>query len=316
MPRSILTFELDGVISYCIRTGVDKAEFQYLVFKTDKEENPVEKLLELNHESTIEMREFYSRLMHIMENESESFTEVITDAKTAYVEFLKGQYYFNVRNDAPFDLSKVRPLESFDLLKEYFLESKKLYLFEQVRLAIDEADDEFYEYYNNEYTDAEIEKMQVIIKELKKLPVVNRHKLKATKRYYNWLSSGLNESGMTNSYELQDALGAFDKEETTTKPKDHLTKKLIWKGQQKQLVELFDTLEKEGWIEPVQDGDIKATAQSIMNLFEFSTDYKGDVVNSLYQVYKGEFDTNSGVRNRDLGKRYKPNFDGIKPLPD
>ncbi|MFZ1705846.1 MAG: hypothetical protein WAT79_15985 [Saprospiraceae bacterium] len=66
--------------------------------------------------------------------------------------------------------------------------------------------------------------------------------------------------------------------------------KIPWKGEQKDLLELFVELQSKGWIEEFKYGEIKKTSDSIGNLIDLTLTKKGersDPENSFYQILKG-----------------------------
>jgi hypothetical protein len=92
--------------------------------------------------------------------------------------------------------------------------------------------------------------------------------------------------------------------------------KLIWKGNQKELLELIIELQKKGWIEPLQRGQFNKAAKSICSLFDLSStkrNPKSDEVASFGQLLKGTI--NDGERGYDYGKNYLTKFDKVTPNP-
>lgn len=66
--------------------------------------------------------------------------------------------------------------------------------------------------------------------------------------------------------------------------------KILWKGSQKDLCELFIELQEKGWIDEFKWGERNKIANSICNLFDLTLTKKrenSDVVNSFYQILKG-----------------------------
>ncbi|MTI23456.1 hypothetical protein, partial [Fulvivirga kasyanovii] len=71
-------------------------------------------------------------------------------------------------------------------------------------------------------------------------------------------------------------------------------KKIVWKGNQKELCELFIELQSKGWIEEIKQGDFFKTAKAIYNLFDLSHTQKNknsDIETSFYQILKGNIDS-------------------------
>jgi len=65
--------------------------------------------------------------------------------------------------------------------------------------------------------------------------------------------------------------------------------KILWKGSQKELCELFVELQKKGWISEIGYGKISQTANAICNLFDLTLTQKDDnskTENSFYQILK------------------------------
>lgn len=82
-------------------------------------------------------------------------------------------------------------------------------------------------------------------------------------------------------------------------PKQNLAK-IIWNGDQRDLLELFVELEYKGWIEEPKPGDRNKTAKAICNLFDLSLTKRtkeNRVVESFYQIYKG--DLNGVTKKRE-----------------
>lgn len=78
--------------------------------------------------------------------------------------------------------------------------------------------------------------------------------------------------------------------------------KILWKGEQKDLLELFVELQLKGWIEEFKYGEIKKTSDSICNLFDLTLTKKGegsDPENSFYQILKGVQNSKTKKREYD-----------------
>lgn len=92
--------------------------------------------------------------------------------------------------------------------------------------------------------------------------------------------------------------------------------KIKWLGNQKQLAELFITLEKLNWFEPLQDGERKSIARNICNLFDISHTQKNpntDLVNSFAEIMKPDTDIKTKTKTypKVFTKRYEKNFSQI-----
>lgn len=85
--------------------------------------------------------------------------------------------------------------------------------------------------------------------------------------------------------------------------------KLKWKGKQKQLAELFLTLEEKGWIEPIQDGERTAICKNILRLFDNAGEVK-----SFNQIMKPDTDkaTKKKTYPQVFTARLKKKFSEIK----
>jgi len=70
------------------------------------------------------------------------------------------------------------------------------------------------------------------------------------------------------------------------------SKKITWKGTQKELLELFVELQDKGWIDEIEFGDKAKVANSICSLFDLTPTQKkesSDIENSFYQILKGKW---------------------------
>ena len=82
--------------------------------------------------------------------------------------------------------------------------------------------------------------------------------------------------------------------------------KILWKGEQKDLLELFVELQSKGWIEEFKYGEIRKTSDSICNLFDLTLTKKGEgsePENSFYQILKGV--QNPKTKKREYGEILK-----------
>lgn len=87
--------------------------------------------------------------------------------------------------------------------------------------------------------------------------------------------------------------------------------KLKWLGNQKQLAELFITLEKLNWFEPIQDGERKSIARNICNLFDITKTQRNpntDLVNSFAEILKPDTDTSSKTETKTYPKVFTPRY--------
>ncbi len=93
--------------------------------------------------------------------------------------------------------------------------------------------------------------------------------------------------------------------------------KILWKGSQKELCELFVELQEKEWIDDFKWGERSKIAHSICNLFDLTLTKKSkdsNVENSFYQILKGIHNTKT--RKRDyteiLGTINERKFNKIK----
>lgn len=101
-----------------------------------------------------------------------------------------------------------------------------------------------------------------------------------------------------------------------TKRNGELTK-ILWKGGQKDLLELIVELQEKGWIEKFKYGEINKMAKSICNLFDLSLTKKNeesDPCKSFYQILKGVNNKKTKIREYDeiLGDLRERKFEKIK----
>lgn len=69
--------------------------------------------------------------------------------------------------------------------------------------------------------------------------------------------------------------------------------KILWKGNQQQLCELFLKLKENRWIADFEQGNLKLFVSTLCNLFDIKKTKKketSDEINSLYQIFKGQID--------------------------
>lgn len=111
---------------------------------------------------------------------------------------------------------------------------------------------------------------------------------------------------------------SFDKVELRSK-NTYVTKrndsKIIWKGNQQQLCELFIELEQKQWIEKIQIGERKRFVESISDIFDFEqTRRRGDsdIINSLYQIFKGDVSKTGRAFPFMEKDNYKRSFENIE----
>lgn len=95
------------------------------------------------------------------------------------------------------------------------------------------------------------------------------------------------------------------------------SKKILWNGTQKDLLELFVELQNKGWINQFHWGDTKKNAHSICNLFDLTLTQKkkdSNVEESFYQILKGVRNQKTGERDYTelLAPKSKRRFDQIK----
>ncbi len=95
--------------------------------------------------------------------------------------------------------------------------------------------------------------------------------------------------------------------------------KFIWKGNQKQLCELFVMLQEKGWIEEIRYGKINKAAKAICSTFDLTLTQKDastDIENSFYQILKGKIDPDTKKRTYEdiFGMQYEFSFKGIRDL--
>ncbi|WP_430409303.1 hypothetical protein [Kordia sp.] len=96
-----------------------------------------------------------------------------------------------------------------------------------------------------------------------------------------------------------------------------ITPKILWKGSQRDLCELFIELQEKNYIDNFEWGERTKIAQSICNLFDLSLTKKkknSNVETSFYQILKGKHNPETGLREYDevLGKEKERKFNKIK----
>lgn len=88
-----------------------------------------------------------------------------------------------------------------------------------------------------------------------------------------------------------------------------------WNGTQQDLCELIIELEKNNWIDKIQDGERKKIAESITKIFNLENTKKNENSNpnnSLYQLLKGEYENKERVYPFRENPKYIRKFDLIK----
>jgi hypothetical protein len=93
--------------------------------------------------------------------------------------------------------------------------------------------------------------------------------------------------------------------------------KIKWRGDQKQLAELFISLENLNWIESIQDGERQSICRNICNLFDISHTKKkpnSDEVKSFAEIMKPDTDKKTKVKtySKIFTTRYKKKFSRIE----
>jgi len=101
------------------------------------------------------------------------------------------------------------------------------------------------------------------------------------------------------------------------KKKSKKLTKILWKGTQRDLCELFVELQEKKWIEEFKYGERNKIASSICNLFDLTLTERNEesnIENSFYQILKGEY--NRKTKNRDyddvLGTKEERKFNKMK----
>lgn len=99
--------------------------------------------------------------------------------------------------------------------------------------------------------------------------------------------------------------------------KTEIATKILWKGSQRDLCELFIELQEKKWIDEFEWGERNKIAQSICNLFDLTLTKKNknsNVENSFYQILKGTHNPKTKKREYDvvLGKESDRKFNKIK----
>ncbi|MEP1490077.1 MAG: hypothetical protein ABJK28_16785 [Algibacter sp.] len=99
--------------------------------------------------------------------------------------------------------------------------------------------------------------------------------------------------------------------------KAEIATKILWKGNQRDLCELFIELQEKKWIDDFEWGERNKIAQSICNLFDLTLTKKNknsNVENSFYQILKGTHNPKTKKREYDevLGKESDRKFNKIK----
>ncbi|NVK66288.1 MAG: hypothetical protein HWE22_16975 [Flavobacteriales bacterium] len=93
------------------------------------------------------------------------------------------------------------------------------------------------------------------------------------------------------------------------------SKKVTWKGTQKELLELFVELQSKGWIDKIESGDKAKVSHSICNLFDLTPTQKkesSDVENSFYQILKGKWNHDENRHEYSLPAENKRRFSLIE----
>ncbi|MBP1838866.1 hypothetical protein [Formosa algae] len=99
--------------------------------------------------------------------------------------------------------------------------------------------------------------------------------------------------------------------------KTEIATKILWKGSQRDLCELFIELQEKEWINEFEWGERNKMAQSICNLFDLTLTKKNknsNVENSFYQILKGTHNPKTKKREYDevLGNVNDRKFNEIK----
>lgn len=99
--------------------------------------------------------------------------------------------------------------------------------------------------------------------------------------------------------------------------KTEIATKILWKGTQRDLCELFTELQQKDWINEFEWGERNKIAQSICNLFDLTLTKKNknsNVENSFYQILKGTHNPKTKKREYKevLGKENDRKFNEIK----
>lgn len=99
------------------------------------------------------------------------------------------------------------------------------------------------------------------------------------------------------------------------------TDKLIWKGEQNHLVELFRTLKMRGWVDLPEGSTPTSNARAILEAFDISLTKKKPTskeADSFIKSYIGESNKIEnlypGNPEYSVATGYEPQFDNIKPL--
>jgi len=92
--------------------------------------------------------------------------------------------------------------------------------------------------------------------------------------------------------------------------------KLIWNGNQKQLLELILTLQEKGWIDEFKKRELTRVSNSICQLFDLTKTQSiegSDTSNSFNQILKGEYDPLNETRSYGniFGDGYEKSFSKI-----
>lgn len=104
------------------------------------------------------------------------------------------------------------------------------------------------------------------------------------------------------------------KDKTEVLTKTDTSFKLIWQGQQKELVELISELQDKNWIRQINSGEISKAAKSICKTFDLTGTKRKidtDERKSFEQSLKGDLIEGNRDYSRVLGKRYVKKFNEI-----
>lgn len=96
---------------------------------------------------------------------------------------------------------------------------------------------------------------------------------------------------------------------------ENIIHQIKWNGTQQDFCELIIELEKNNWIEKIQEGDRKKLVNSITKIFNLDNTKKNensDPNNSLYQLLKGEYENKERIYPFLENVKYKKKFDLIK----
>jgi len=310
MPQSIYSSVENGVFTFCLRANVKGAKYPFLVFRS-KDENSIIQRLQVEHrENDIDPKTRYQDYEKLADTGHNDLIEIITDKKEGYKLFLKSVMDFNSQFGAKKE-KLPRPNESFDLLRaEYFEAVREEYFVEHTRDIVDDVTNEMLDYLQESFIKQQIEEVEEILTHLEEYGVYSASELNANKRYYNWLNGGERGGLEINYYNVHEAMGHFDKDELEQGIDERKMKKLKWKGNLTEFLELLVTLQDRGWLEPVRKGSFPKTANAILQAFEFSG--SDDPHGTLVTYLKGEMIDGERLYRFNTSDEYDMKFDEIK----